>query len=112
MGIGQLRLATVQTAVRTSHHNTFVTVDTTLSTHSLNEPKNVAVVIGPQTRNEMHWRRMGQSLNIQHAGMAREKYPTTRRKGIVGSVDIDYRIGVEVCDRSLQHGEPINVRPE
>src|ERR1035438_9158771 len=80
--------------------------------HSLNEPENVAVVIRPQTRRNLHCRRMRsvlQSLDIKCARVPRQQYPATGRKGIVGGVDIGYRIGVEVRDHSLQHWKQVDV---
>src|ERR1017187_8050248 len=80
--------------------------------HSLNEPENVAVVIRPQTRRNLHCRRMRsvlQSLDIKCARVPRQQYPATGRKGIVGGVDIGYSIGVEVRDHSLQHWKQVDV---
>src|ERR1035438_3103272 len=80
--------------------------------HSLNEPENIAVVIRPQTRRNLHCRRMRsvlQSLDIKCARVPRQQYPATGRKGIVGGVDIGYRIGVEVRDHSLQHWKQVDV---
>src|ERR1017187_6202368 len=80
--------------------------------HLLNEPENVGVVIRRQTRRNLHCRRMRsvlQSLDIECARVPRQQYPATGRKGIVGGVDIGYRIGVEVRDHSLQHWKQVDV---
>src|ERR1039458_345727 len=54
--------------------------------HLLNEPENVAVVIRPQTRRNLHCRRMRsvlQSLDIKCARVPRQQYPATRLHAIL-----------------------------
>jgi len=77
----------------------------------LNEPKNGAVVIGPKTRRDFGSRRsVLQSWDLERGGMSREQYPLARLKGIFGgAVVIEYCISVEVCARSLQDWNQVNV---
>ena len=80
------------------------------NSHSSNEPENVAVIIRPKTRRNLHLARRRQSWDIECAGMPREQHPIAGLKGILRGVDVnDRRIRVEVRAQSLQHGEQVNV---